>query len=592
MQSSSAAPVGPRPIQWPSVVAALAVVAVLALGTVLRLADPLSSPVMAAEDPYTHMALVREHLRTGSLDALNPHEVVYPPGLHAFLAAAWVYTGADLYSLMLYGPVVLGAIGILGMAVLLWRSAGPVAGVVGALAVAVLPEAIFRSTMMSPTALDLAVLPVLFYVLLRTLAGRIGWVGVAAPMAVFLAIAHPWLLAILCATGAVFLVATLLMPWATGPRSPPLTVRGMAGAIAVLGLGLGAALLMPSFGATLGLPANAKLATLGLAAAGLSLVPGAILLRWRAHTRADAWLARGPPPLLARAALSLLIAAALAITFFVARHAGLPAFVEPRAMFGLPVMVLAALALVALPFLASPIANLGAALAAVTLPFMLFNPLHSEFLPHRTAIFLGVALALLCGVAAAGLARFATWLWHATSAKLAAPRISAPPASTHARKWLVAAPAVLVAALLSGSIYTGTPDSYAGGWYRLYNGCELDALREVAAQADADPDLVVITGSWQSKLVLAALTDDASRVWFKGDLYTSQDTRDTFVGQMAKDGRPLLVVVERHLGEETPDADLGFVREAPWQPAGAWCANQGVPQPRVLAYSTGTEATA
>lgn len=576
---------GARSVGWPRVVAALAVVAAIGLGTVLRLADPLSSPVMAAEDPYTHMALVREHLRTGGMDPLNPHENVYPPGLHAFIAAAWVYTGSDLYSLMLYGPVVFGAIGIAGLAMLLWRGAGPVAAVVGALALAVMPEAIFRSNMMSPTALDLAVLPAFLYALLRILAGRVGWVGVAAPMAVFLAIAHPWLLAILCSAGGVFLVAALLLPWATTSRSPPLTVAGVAGAIAVLGVGLGAALMVPGFGDTLKLPGSAGLARVGLAAIGLSLVPAAILLRWRDRARADAWLARGPPHVLVRAGLSVLIAAGLAATLALARRGGLPAFVDPQGMFGWPVMALAALALVALPFLASPLANLGAALSAVTLPFMLFNFLHSEFLPHRTAIFVGFALAILCGVAAAGLARLATRLWGAASSALSRPRIAGRPAGA---KWLVTAPALLVAALLSGSIYTGTPDGYEGGWYRLYNECELDALRDISAQADADPGLLIMTGSWQSKLVLAALTEDASRVWFTGGMYTSQDTRDQFVAQMDREGRPIVLVVERHLRDVTPEADMWFTDLEPWQPAGAWCANQGLPQPRVIAYTTGT----
>src|SRR5688500_12071397 len=81
----------------------MAILSVVALAVVLRLADPLSSPVVPAEDPYTHMALVREHLRTGELDPMNTHETLYPPGLHGFLAVAVVLTGADLYDLTLYG---------------------------------------------------------------------------------------------------------------------------------------------------------------------------------------------------------------------------------------------------------------------------------------------------------------------------------------------------------------------------------------------------------------------------------------------------------------------------------------------------------
>src|SRR5688572_26440747 len=69
-----------------------AIAAILALGVVLRLVDPLSSPVIPAEDPYTHMAIVREDLRTGELQPLTEGADLYPPGLHAFLAAVLVFS--------------------------------------------------------------------------------------------------------------------------------------------------------------------------------------------------------------------------------------------------------------------------------------------------------------------------------------------------------------------------------------------------------------------------------------------------------------------------------------------------------------------
>lgn len=569
--------------RWPLILASCAVALAVALGAVLRVADPLSSSVIPAEDPYNHMALVREHLRNGELEPLNPGQTLYPPGLHAFIASAWVYTGADLYDLMRFGPVVLGAIGIVGMAVLLWRTAGPVAAVVGALALAVAPEAIFRSTMMSPTALDLAVLPFFLYAILRVLAGRLGWVGVAAPMAGFLAVSHPWLLGILGATGVAFLALAALLPWPSA-RGPPLTVPGIAGAVAVLGCGLGLSLLMPGFGSTLG-SASTRLVAVGISLCIASVVPAALLLRWRDRSRSEAWLMRGPPGPLARTVASALIAVSLAAMVAAAARGGMPEFIDLPRMFGWPILVLAAAALVALPFIAGPAANLGAALTAVTLPFTIFNPLDSAFLPHRTAIFLGLGLVLLCGVAASALARAASRGWPALVAALA------PPSTLRLRRSsAVAVPAFLVAALVAGSIYTATPDGYAGGWYRLYNECEIEALRDVAAQADADPDLVVLTGSWQAKLVLAALTEDSSRVWFNGDLYTSGETRDDLVASMATAGRPLLLVVDRHLAAETPGADVGFTTQEPWQPSGSWCANMGVPYPRVTAFSTGGAA--
>lgn len=572
-------------------VAAVAIAAAVALGLVLRLADPLSSDVVPAEDPYTHMALVREHLRTGELDPLNEHETVYPPGLHGFMAAAVVLTGADLYDLTLYGPVVLGAIGVLGMGLLLWRTSGPVAGFVGALALAVAPEAIFRTTMMSPTALDLAVLPFLFYALLRVLAGRLGWAGVAAPIAVFTALAHPWLLAILCAAGVAFLLFALVCPWPSA-RGPVVSLMGAALCIALLGTGLGLALTMPTFGFVLPLPDGVDLPTIGIALAVLSFLPAAAVALARRRGWPVRAIALHQPRLLVRATLSLAIAAALAATWTVALDAGLPEFVDLPRMMGWPILVLAAAALVALPFISSPVASLAAGMVAATLPFVLFNPLKSEFLPHRTAIFLILALAMLAGIAAGAAARLAVRGLHAASAVLAsrrkAPAAGAGRAARPARAMLLATlPALVVTLLVGGSVYAGTPDGYEGGWYRLYNECELDAFRDIAARADASPETLVITGDWQAKLVLAALVADASRVGYVAEAFSMETRRDGLVAQSEKDGHPLVFVVDRHLRPENPDADTTFLSSPPWEPEGSYCANMGVPQPRVTAHSTG-----
>ncbi len=561
-----------------------AIALAILLGAFLRMADPLSSPVVPAEDPYTHMALVKEHLRTGELNPLNEQGTVYPPGLHGFLAAAWVYTGSDLYGQVLFGPVLFGAIGILGMAILLWRTAGPVAGFVAALAMAVAPEAIFRSNMMSPTAMDLAILPFFLYALLRVLAGRLGWVGVAAPMAVFLALAHPWLLAILSAAGLAFIVCAILFP-ASASRAKPTSMTGLVACIAVLGSGLAIAFMMPSFGGILNLPHGTNLIPLGLGIAVLALAPSLVMVlspRARAFT---GWFVRAPPHLAVRLGLSLALAVALVATTLLAIQTGMPAFVDLPRSFGWPVLVLAFAAIVALPFIASPIANLAASLFAATYPFVVFNPLNSEFLPHRTAIFLGVALAALAGVAAGALVRAAA---HAMHRRAAAP---ARPARRSARPFMLAAPALLICTLLGGAVYAGTPDAYPGGWYRLYNPCELDALRDVARQADLDPNAIVIVGDWQAKLVLAALTNDAGRVWYKSDVFTSEEERGDLVATMSNNGRPLIVVMDRYLRVETPDAETSFAASPPWHPIGSWCAGMGIEQPRIEAYAT-TKAAA
>ncbi len=550
------------------------------LGVFLRLADPLSSPVVPAEDPYTHMALVREHLRTGELNPLNTGETVYPPGLHALLAAAWVYTGSDLYGIVLMGPVLLGAIGILGIGLLMWRTSGPVAGFVAAIALAVAPEAIFRSTMMSPTALDLAILPFFLYALLRVLSGRLGWVGVAAPMSIFLALAHPWLLAILCAAGVVFILLTMLVPNRAG-KEHTVSTRGVAACIATLGVGLGIALTMPSFGGILNMGRDSGLATVGLVVAALALVPAILAFIASRRGKPAGQLPRAPSSLLIRSALSAAIGVIILATWALAQQQGMPAFVDLPRMFGWPALALGFAALVALPFIASPIANLTASLFAATFPFVVFNPLNSEFLPHRTAVFLGFAIAALAGLAAAALVGA---VGHSVSARAKQP---APTRPRSARPLMLALPALLIAGVLGGAVYAGTPDAYPGGWYRLYNSCELDGLREVARLGDASPNAIIIVGDWESKLVLAALTDDAERVWLKPDVFTSEDARGDLVATMGHNGRPLILVIDRYLHVETEGAQTGFTASPPWQAAGSWCANMGIEQPRLTAFTAG-----
>jgi hypothetical protein len=565
-------------------VAIIGIALAVMLGAMLRLVDPLSSPVVPAEDPYNHMALVQEHLRTGNLEPLYAGQTLYPPGLHGFMAAAVVLTGADLYDLVRFGPSLLGVIGIIGIAALLWRTAGPVAAFVGALAIAVAPEAIFRSTMLSPTALDLAILPVFLYALLRILGGRLGWAGVAAPTALFLALAHPWLVAILGAALFTFLVSAVVLPWRLS-NGHSLSLMGAAACIAVLGAALGIAFTMPTFGFLLPFRNDINLVAMGLGIIALAFSPAValILAHRRGWTRKT--LEIRPAPWWARFVLSLAIAASLITVYVIALQQGMPDLVNLPRMIGWPILILAAAALVTLPFIASPIANMAASLVVVTLPFVLFNPLDSEFLSHRTVIFLGVALVLLAGITAGAVA-------HALVKVLMARQSASARAKRSPSRLmlLAAAPLLAVALLFGGSVYAGTPDAYDGGWYRLYNPCEMEALRDIAATADANPDALIITGDWQAKLVLASITTDASRVAYIGEFFFMEERRDTLVNQMEQEGRPIIVVTERYLSVETPSADQEFLSTPPWQPVGSWCANMGVPQPRVHAYTSGVLA--
>lgn len=581
--------------------AVLGVALAVALGTVLRLVDPLSSPVIPAEDPYTHMALVREHLRDGNLDPLNEPGALYPPGLHSFLAAVWVYTGLDLPEIFRIGPVVFGAIGIVGIALLLARNEGLLAAFIGALALAVAPEAIFRSTMMSPTAMDLAVLPFLFYAVLEMLRGRLAWAGVAGPMLAFLTIAHPWVLPIVLAGLFLAGVLTIAFPWRTS-NVPPLSLRGLLAALALACAAFGMAVTGcggqcgPAYDGLVDLPGEAKVQSYAPLVFFAAVAPAALLLVPKARFDAlDARVARGRRPVWLRLACSLVLAGALALVTWQAAQGGFPEYVGLPRMLGWPVLTLAALAFVALPFATGPATNLGAGIAIISYPFVVFNPLNSPFWPHRTAVFLGVGLFILAGVAASAIVRLVVAAWSRLHERKKAPTAT-PAAASHAHKPLASrhvmafAVPLLVGVFLGGSVYAATPDAYPGGWYRLYHPCELEALEEVADLVAADPDLVVVTGAWQPKLVVASLSTDASRVWYKPDFFTNPQEREDLVAIFAKEGRTIVVVMDRHLKIEHPDAQTGFAQGEPWQPVGAWCANMGVQEARMTAYTTGPTA--
>lgn len=579
-----------------------AVAAAVGVGLVLRLADPLSSPVVPAEDPYTHMALVREHLRTGHLDGLNDYSLLYPPGLHGFVAAWVSFTGMDLYESFRLGPALLGAIGVLGFAILLWRHQGMAAGIVGAMAVAVAPETIFRTTMMSPTAIDLAILPFLLLAIVELLRGRLGWTPIAAALALFTMFAHPWLLAILAASGVAFALLWLVAPW--GPRRPALSLQGLAATMAVLGGSLGLAFTTcggdcgPGFRDMIPITAGqGNLIALGLLA--VSLAPAALLAFGPAKLRSNRVLERREPHLAVRAGVSAALAATLAFVTAAAVKAGIPELVDLPRMFGWPILVLAFAAVVLLPFLASPVSNLAASLFAITYPFTVFNPLNSPFWPHRTAVYLGVALVILAGCAGAGLVRLVTWIaaWlHAAVASRSRPRAARPTdlplaalapsrPSGPARPYFgLLAVGILATLALAGTVYAQTPDDYSGGWYRLYQPCEMDALQAIAERANANPHMVVITGDWESKLVLASFIDDSTRVWYKDATYApGHGTYD--LKAIVKDGRSITVVTDRYLKVETPDADTTFLQGPEWTQITAACTSTATGQPLVASYA-------
>ncbi|MFO1533560.1 MAG: HAD family hydrolase, partial [Thermoplasmatota archaeon] len=138
----------------------------------------------------------------------------------------------------------------------------------------------------------------------------------------------------------------------------------------------------------------------------------------------------------------------------------------------------------------------------------------------------------------------------------------------------LAAVAPLALLSLVGGAVAVTP-GYGHGWYRLYDACQSDALRDVAGAAELDAKATVITGSWQAKLVLAALADDANRVWYSTTYFTSEANRAGLAS------RHVIAVFEPHLAE----ADTDFFAGPGWSLLGRWCP--GPDGPSVSAYVHG-----
>lgn len=582
-------------------IALVAVGAALLIALALRLPDA-SQPVMPAEDPYSHMTLVREHLRDGNLDPMTGGGVLYPPGLHGVMAAWWAFSGSELYDLMRFGPVLFGLVSVAGLALLLGRWEGTLAAFAGALALAAMPEQVARTTMMSPTALDLALLPFLVGAVLEVLRGRLGWLAAAVPITGFLVIAHPWILAILGAAGVAFLVLYVLFPWRAS-RGAPVTRQGVAAVVALLGGALGLALATrweasgTGFG-ELALPlAGHSAGMLGLMGVAVALGIAAFLF---ALPRMTSYrlpkLNQRPRPTVLQVLGVLAMGALLVAITWPALGKPMPDLVELPRMIGWPVLALAVLALLVLPVAGGPVAHAGAALFLVTYPLTIHNPLDSPYWPHRTVVFAGLAAAILVGVAAqrivdAWRARenlsWPSWL----PARGRARSLTETRSGVSANPLVLAVPALLVGVVVGAALVTGTPGPYndGDGWDRYYNQCEFDNLRAVAALSHEDPKTLILTGSWQSKLVISAFALQGDRVWYKSEFFRPSYDYDRFYGHLEAAGDHAYLVVDRYLPQEEPDADLGFLDSPPWELVKRDCRGQGEMPDKFSLYKVRSE---
>lgn len=552
----------------------LSLAAAIGIGVLARLEDPLSTWVIPAEDPYTHMALVRDHLADGNLDPLHQGGRLYPPGMHAFVAAAWAFTGADLYTLFRFAPVVFGAIGILTLALLLTAFEGKAAAILGAFAFALAPEAVVRTTMMAPTAMDLFLLPLFLCALLHVVQGRMAWIGLAAPVALFLAFSHPWIFGIMAMTGVAFLLRALLLPWSWDVGAEA-TGRGLVAGGALIAAG--AALSVygcwgacgPGFQVLLGPELASTMATSTSVVIGLAgLIALVLIFKPEIFDRMVPRPVKVSPP---NHLVSGAIAVLLVLITYPAVQQGLPRFVNTN-MVGWPILAAAGLGLVALPYIRGPATHVGASLVAATYPFVIYNPFSSPFWPHRTAVYLAIGMILIGAVV---VARLVQWI----SRRL--PELT-PDGIWHQGASLSLVPLLLIGLSLGG-VWAATPDAGDHRWYRLFKPCEMETLETVAEEASQDPETIVVTGDWRPKLVTAALAGNASRVWFTASFYEDGDERQSMVGYLDDRQAPYHVVVDQHTRKNT-DANLSFLDDPGWEQTHASDCTRDDGTPRVVVH--------
>lgn len=340
-----------RPFAWAHVVLA----AILILALVLRLREPLSSPIVGAEDPYLHMS------KTWDLVQGKPWEHAYPPGFQIVLAP-FALLGPDVfYHVARFLPALFGVAQTLGLYLLARTRLGPGGALSAALLAAVMPENVFRTDLLFPTALDLAALPFLFLLALRASEGsRRAMAGAVALVAALLVI-HPWVVALVVPVLAAFLGILVLQ----GRRH----LWPMAAAV-----GAGLVGLVVMFG----------------------LVPGT----WNPATQI-------PHTVMPRLWELMTDPSSL---FPLPVHVNLPA------MLTVPALVLAGVGAVVALLRRSRLALLALLWSLFLLPLCLVDWLDVWFIPHRSVAYLSLGVALLAAFAVDAVLRGTPRRWDAPAA--------------------------------------------------------------------------------------------------------------------------------------------------------------------------------
>lgn len=185
------------PLTW----ALLSIITVLALA--VRLKDPLTHPIIGAEDPYLHME------RAWNL-VQGEGAVNYPKG-YILLLAPFTLLGPDgFYTVGRFLPPFIGAGAVVATFFLCRRHLEAAGALTAGLVIALAPEHIVRTNLLFPTALDLLVLPILFLAVMNATSGDRRWIWTAAGLGAFLLSTHPWVVALAGVPIVLYLVIVLV----------------------------------------------------------------------------------------------------------------------------------------------------------------------------------------------------------------------------------------------------------------------------------------------------------------------------------------------------------------------------------------------
>lgn len=526
----------------PLLVAAL-LACIVIVGVALRLKGPLQTEALGAEDPYTHVVFTKEWLAQGYFsDSFHLGTGMYPPGMHAFMGAFAPLAGLSLYEFARFAPAIFGALGILGMYALASRLGGQTAGMVAALLMAVTPELIFRTELLFPTALDLALLPfwLLAFHLAVTTERRVGsilFVATSVPLAVM----HPWLVPLFAAPLALYAV----LQWRRS--SAPAKDLRLTAALLVAPVAFAMAFRwddsdtgFADFAAKV--PGLQWLEAISLPGPALFVILLAILgaLALGAVALATVLPRRRVPVVLATVVGAALAALAFPLSW------SLPFEVHYVNMLGWLTIGLALAGYVLAFARPTPLGDLAACITTVLLPLTAFDLFGSPFWPQRTVAYMAVGAVLLGANTAAHVAT-------AISALGARQATSSPGRSAAAG---TIALMLVTLAVAGGAVATHEP-TYE--WYRLYNEEHWNGFERIADIVDDDPSARVVIYTWQPALMVKTLIDPA-HVWYSPDFFKDAGERGEVVVNIEG---PAYVLVDKNTikAAESGKASLGFLKD-------------------------------